>query len=431
MTHAFPDSLWAATATPADPSPTLQGDLEADVTIIGAGFTGLRAALMLAEAGTSVAVLDAGDVGWGASGRNGGQVNPMLPFNGPGDLQRLVGPVYAGRLTDVSLGSADALFNLILRHGIDCGARQNGWLRVDHCNKAGRVARGHAEAWRGEGADMQVVTGTELQTMTGTSAYKTGILNPRGGAVQPLSLARGLAKAARAAGAQIFGGSAVRSLAQGPRGGWTATTSGGTLRSDWVIVATNGYSDALVPDLAGSVLPIVSAQIATEPLAPGLLDDILPGGHTISDTRRVIMYARREPDNRMVFGGHGHMGRDGQVAGHASLIRDAARIFPQLRGVAWRYKWGGRIAITEDRLPHLHEPARGLVAGLGYNGRGVAMSHVMGRILAERVMGRAPDDLDVPVTTLKPIPFRAAQLMGEGAAIWWMKLRDSVEVVLG
>ena len=143
------------------------------------------------------------------------------------------------------------------------------------------------------------------------------------------------------------------------------------------------------------------------------------------------MYARREPDNRMVFGGHGHMDKNGQVAGHNWLMRDAVRIFPQLAGVQWRYKWGGRIAVTEDRLPHLHEPAKGLVAGLGYNGRGVAMSHVMGRVLAERVLGRAREELDFPVTTVRRIPFRAAQMMGVGAATWWMKLRDRVEVTLG
>ena len=112
-------------------------------------------------------------------------------------------------------------------------------------------------------------------------------------------------------------------------------------------------------------------------------------------------------------------------------MRDAVRIFPQLAGVQWRYKWGGRIAVTEDRLPHLHEPAKGLVAGLGYNGRGVAMSHVMGRVLAERVLGRAREELDFPVTTVRRIPFRAAQMMGVGAATWWMKLRDRVEVTLG
>lgn len=427
----FPDSLWKATATPPVPSPVLQGDLDADVTIIGAGFTGLRAALMLAEQGSSVVVVDAGDVGWGASGRNGGQVNPVLPFNSPGDVQKLLGPVYAGRLTDVSLGSADALFNLILRHGIDCGARQNGWLRVDHCDKAGRISRGNAESWNREGAEMQVVIGDDLRAMTGSTAYKTGILTPRGGAVNPLSLARGLAQAARGAGAQIFGDSPVIKLAERAQGGWDVTTAKGRVRSDWVIVATNGYSDDLVPNLAGSILPLVSAQVATEPLEPGLLDEILPGGHTISDTRRVIMYARREPDNRMVFGGHGSLGPDGQVTGHDWVMRDAVRIYPQLKNVAWRYKWGGRIAITEDRLPHLHEPAKGLVIGLGYNGRGVAMSHVMGRVLAERAMGRAPEDLDFPVTDLRPMPFRGLQLMAKGAAIGWMKLRDRVEVVLG
>ncbi len=130
----FPASLWVHTAAAIDPCPPLTDDVDCDVTIVGAGFTGLRAALALAEAGSRVVVIDAGDVGWGASGRNGGQVNPMLPFNGPDQLHKLLGPSYFERLTQASLNSADELFALIRRYQIDCDARQHGWLRVDHCS---------------------------------------------------------------------------------------------------------------------------------------------------------------------------------------------------------------------------------------------------------------------------------------------------------
>ncbi len=300
------------------------------MTVIGAGFTGLRCALSLAEAGSKVVVLDAGDVGWGASGRNGGQVNPMLPFNGPDDLRRLVGPVAAERLAEVSLGSADALFNLILRHDLKCDPRQKGWLRVDHCDKAGRASRGNVEGWNREGADFQVVIGDDLQRLTGSKAYKTGVLAPRGGAVQPLSLAREVARVAKAHGAQIYGGSGVTRLEQA-EGGWVAHTAKGRVNSEWVVVATNGYSDDLLPDVSRSILPLVSVQVATEPLAGDGVSAILPRGHTVSDTRRVIMYGRREPDNRMVFGGHGSVGKDGQMSGHAAVIKDAVRVFRNSR----------------------------------------------------------------------------------------------------
>ncbi|MBM7066115.1 FAD-binding oxidoreductase [Actibacterium sp. 188UL27-1] len=418
--------LWSETAVPAGARPALEGDLSCDVTVVGAGFTGLRAAVKLAEGGARVVVVDAGDVGHGASGRSGGQVNPMLPFHGPEAVRRLVGARYFERLTEVSLGSADALFALIRRYQIDCQARQNGWVRVDHCARAARMSRANVVAWTQCGATMRSLDAADVRHLTGTQVYSSGTLIPQGGAIHPLSLVRGLARVAEGAGARIFGATRVEGLYRGS-GGWLAETPRGRLTSAWVILATNGYTDGLWPGLQSSLLPLVPIQIASDPLPEDRIPAILPEGHTISDTRRVIMYARREPDDRIVFGGLGQMGRGGVVTGHDWLIRDAARIYPGLCGVDWRHRWGGRIALTDDRLPHLHEPAPGLIAGLGYNGRGVAMSHVMGEALADRALGVAAGDLPFPVSSIRRLPFRAVQLMGKRVAVGWMRVRDRLE----
>ena len=425
-TQPFPDSLWVETAARADPNPPLEGDVSADVVVTGAGYTGLRAALELAEAGSRVRVLEAADVGWGASGRNGGQVNPMLPFNSPDKLRKLLGANCFERITDASLNSANELFSLIEKYRIDCQPRRHGWLRVNHSPRAHRESLAIMRGWNELGAGMVAVESDELRRMSGTSAYRTGVATPGGGAVQPLSLARGLARAAKTAGAQIHGQSAVTALKK-TTAGWVVETATAKVTCEWVVLATNGYTDGLLKGLSGSVIPLVPIQIATDPLAEDQISTILPEGHTISDTRRIIMYARREPDNRMVFGGLGRYGPNGEIGGFDWLARDAARVFPGLKGVHWRFRWGGHIALTADRLPHLHEPEKGLIAGLGYNGRGVAMSHVMGRVLAERVLGAQPDTLPFPTTRIERIPFRGIQMMGKGMAIGCMRFLDFLE----
>ncbi|MGC3940073.1 NAD(P)/FAD-dependent oxidoreductase [Roseobacter sp. EG26] len=422
----IPNALWRVTAPDPAPAIRLEGDLRCDVAVIGGGFTGLRAALDLAEAGASVAVFEAGDVGFGASGRSGGQVNPMLPVAVPDDLHRAVGPKYFERMAETSLKSADDLFDLIRAYQIQCDARQKGWIRVDHNRAARDVSRRNARLWNAHGADFDFLEREDVEKLTGAKGYATGTLSARGGAVQPMALVRGLDRAARAAGAQIFSFSPVRAMAR-KDAFWRLSVSDHTVVASTVIVATNGYSDELVQGLKGSVLPLFSTQMATDPLEESEIGPILPQGHTISDTRRLIMYARREPGGQMCFGGIGFRKPLGGVGGFGWILKDAPETFPSLKRVKWRYQWSGQIALTEDRVPHLHEPAPGLIAGLGYNGRGVAMSHVMGRELARRALGAPAEDLPFPVAKILPYKFRLPQVLGAGLAMAFLRMRDRLE----
>jgi glycine/D-amino acid oxidase-like deaminating enzyme len=419
-------AVWEVTAKAEQQGEDLRGPAEADVAVVGAGFTGLRAALDLAEAGCSVAVFDAGEVAWGASGRSGGQVNPMLPVARPGELLKAIGPVYFERLVEVSLRSADDLFDLIRKHNIDCDARQKSWLRVDHCAKARGIARAAAQEWNSHGAGFEFVDGDDVLRMSGSPAYSSGVLAPRGGAVQPLSLAFGMARAARAAGARLYRFAPVTSAVRQDQK-WHLTTGGHPVVCQQLILATNGYSGSLNKPVMQSVLPLVPVQIATEPLSDEVIGSILSGGQTISDTRRMIMYARREPDNRMVFGGIGYRTPLGGTSGFNWLLRDVKRVFPALRDVEWPYRWSGRIALTDDHIPHFHEPEPGMLAGLGYNGRGVAMASLMGKWLAARALGADPHQLPIPCSKAEPLAWRTPQVLGAGIAMPLMRLRDRME----
>jgi sarcosine oxidase len=170
--------------------------------------------------------------------------------------------------------------------------------------------------------------------------------------------------------------------------------------------------------------------VASEPLPDDVRDSILPGGQTLSDTRRTILYGRREPDGQLVLGSIGQ-GGDGRTADFEYLRREAVRVFPQLAKTKWHYKWGGLIAITQDHLPHLHEPAPGLFAGLGYNGRGVAMANVMGRVLAELALGKDAKDMPFPITPVRPYPFQKFTRIGIPLAIAWMGFRDRLDRMIG
>ena len=420
---SLPPSLWAATAEPAPALESLQGAIRADVLIVGGGYTGLSAALHLAEAGRDVVLLDAGEPGWGASGRNGGQVIPGLKDD-PDALEQRLGKKAGARLVETVGGAADEVFALIREHGIACDAVQEGWIQPAHTDAALVTATARARQWEERGVPIRLLSADEVHARIGCSPiYRGGWLDPRGGTVQPLSYARGLAKAALKQGAQLFRQSRVQGL-ETDGSGWKARTAEGSVRADSVILATNGYSDGLWPGLSRSVVPVFSQQLATRPLPEDLRDRVLKGGVSASDTRRLLWYFRLDREGRLLMGGRGTMDRPGLDQG-APLLQALHRLFPDTRDIDPEFVWAGRVAMTADHLPHLHVLDRQVFAGLGFNGRGVAMATVMGRLLAQLANGAGPESLPFPVTPLKPIPFHGFRGAAVRAMVQYYRFLDA------
>ncbi|MBF2761397.1 MAG: FAD-binding oxidoreductase [Ectothiorhodospiraceae bacterium AqS1] len=428
-TAELPPSLWAATAVDAPPSSSLEGSLSVDVVVVGAGFCGLRTAIELASAGVSACVIDVGAIGWGASGRNGGQVNP-IGHESPSGVARRWGVAVEServqRYLRFTIGAADGLFDLVRRLGIECDAEQNGWIRGLHSEAAGREFEGLFDGWQRAGADLRLLERDEIEGLSGTRCYFRGWLAARGGSVQPLSYARGLARAALAAGANIFtdtrGSDLVRS---GDR--WLLSTDRGKVFADSVVLCTNAYTDGLFPGLRESIVPVVSVQSATGTLTEAQMAEILPKRQTFSDTRRVIFYFRKTADNRLVFGS---AGREGDLPGAADrrrLLEGLRTVYPQFPDLDIEYLWGGRIALTLDHLPHIHELAPGIIAGLGCNGRGVAMATAMGAELADWVLHRDADRLALPITRPRRIPLHRFHSIGVRALLGWREMLDRRE----
>lgn len=411
MALPLPDSLWVATANPGPETQQLVGDLTADVAIVGAGFTGLRAALELSQQGVSVVVVDAGQVGWGASGRNGGQVNPIA-HEAPDTIRKkwakLYGEKHAAeyteRFTNTYMGAADELFSLVKNHNIECSAEQNGWIRSVHGAAAIPAFEKMLSGWQSVGADIEALDAAQVEKMSGSQSYGQGWLAKRGGSVQPMSYVRGLADAALRAGASIYSDTRIETLTQ-ENGKWKLAAPTGSISTDKVLLCTNGYSDELMPGLAQSIVPVISIQAATQVLTEEQSSVILPERQTFADTRRVIFYFKKTAENRLVFGSAGVTDELPDAADRARIVKGLRTVYPQFPELKVDYIWGGRIAVTQDHLPHIHQPAPGLYAGLGCNGRGVAMSTVMGRLLAEAAMDKAQAELPMPVTAIKKYPF--------------------------
>ncbi len=382
--QAHPPSYYAATANPAPPRPSLAGDADCDVCVIGGGYTGLATALNLAERGHSVVLLEQARIGWGASGRNGGQIGTGQRVD-QRTLERAHGRAAARVLWDLACEAVEEVRARVERHRIACDWKP-GLLYVGHTPKAAREEQEYAEWLRrtyGYGT-VRPVSRDELVRMLASGRYHGGALDSRGGHLHPLNYALGLADAAHAAGTRLHEGTTVTAV-EG-RGPVVVRTTGGTVRARAAVLGCNGYLGDLAPDVAPRIMPINNFIVATAPLPePRALirDDV-----AVADSRFVVRYFRLSADGRLLFGGGENYSNRFPTDIAAFVRPHLLEVFPQLAGTPLEFAWGGTLAITMTRMPHVARLGDGLYVAHGYSGHGVAIATLAGKLIAEAVDGR-------------------------------------------
>lgn len=424
VAESYPaDSWYTATARLLDPFPALDGDATADVAIVGGGYTGLSAALHLAERGVDVVLIEENRVGWGASGRNGGQIHSGQRRDVEW-LEAHLGIEHARRLWGLGEEAKALLRELISRHAMDCDLR-SGVFGVAHKQRYVEGEKRHVEKLRRDYGyqNISFVDRAALADALGTDAYFGGTLDSGGGHLHALNFALGIARAAARAGARVHEATAVKRLEQG--GKHVLVTPRGRVSADTVILAGNGYLDGVEPDTEARVMPMNNFILTTEPVGAGAPGGILKGREAASDSRFVIYYWRPTPDGRLLFGGGETYSRAFPSDIRAMVRRHMLNIYPQFEDVRIDHAWGGTLAVTVNRLPYIRKIRSGVYVGAGYSGQGVTIAPLAGKLLAEALTdapGRLDDYANLPCPRFPGGKWlRTPTLV---AAMTWFALRD-------
>ena len=420
----FTRSLWSRTAPPFESYPVVPNALQVEVAIVGAGFAGLSAAIALLERGVEVAVLESRQPGFGASGRNGGQVNPFTKHE-PDALHALYGEQVGQGIVDLAISSGDRVFELIRRYAIDCDPVQTGFLQGTDKPASFHTLRQRCEAWARAGAKATWLDTDAIRQYSGSQRFRCGWLLKSGGTVHPLKYVRGLARAVTSLGGAIHGESPALKL-QANGGIWTITTPTGVVNARRVILATNAYTTDLWPGLRQTVVPLYSMQVATNPLPADIGAQILAGGQSMTDALRLVQYFRRDAEGRFVIGERGPFRDMPREADTHRVIGVARKMYPGLANVEFPYRWAGKVAMTTDHMPHFHRLAPGLSAMLGFNGRGVAMATTLGQVLAAACLDDRALAVPFPVTPMRPIRMHALNMVGVAAMIAYYRVLDQI-----
>jgi glycine/D-amino acid oxidase-like deaminating enzyme len=426
----WPNSLWAAT-TPSGPDlPELVGAAQADVVVIGGGFTGLSTALHLREAGVDVAIVEAMEPGWGASGRNNGQVIPTLSRPDPDDIVAKHGAA-GERFVALLRDSAQTLFDVTRRYQIQAEQEQTGWVQPVHSPGRIKIAERRVRQWSKFGAPVELLSRDQTRRMLGSDAWFGGFWNKSGGHINPLALSRGLACVVLDQGGRIYARSpAVSFVRRDDR--WVVKTEKGEISGRALILATNAYtgefSKALMPDIAHEVMPVLSWQMATQPLSEAARQTIIPGRQAMSDTHGELYFARYDARHRLVTGG-AVIGPGNKVARIKQRVGERLqRLWPQIGSVEFDYVWNGYVGMTTDFLPRIHRLGPDAYGWTGCNGRAVALSIALGDELSKAVRGVVESDLALPFSDPAPI---AAHGLLRRLAPWMLMVyrrRDAREI---
>ncbi|WP_299415104.1 FAD-binding oxidoreductase [uncultured Sulfitobacter sp.] len=421
---AYPPSWYAATANTLPPFEPLQGAQRADVCIVGAGYTGLSAALHLAQAGRSVVLLDAQRLGFGASGRNGGQLGSGQRMDQDA-LEALVGDPEAAKLWALAEDAKNLVKSLIAGHQIDCQIKP-GVAWTGSSTKEVRHLHEYAEhlAQKYSYRHIETLDHKALQSVCPSPDYLGGILDADAAHLHPLNYALGLARAAAAAGVRIHESSAVRQIAEGSPA--TVNTDAGHVVADHVILACNGYLGGLNGQVAARVMPINNFIIATEPLGARVAD-VLPRDIAVADSRFVVNYFRLSHDGRLLFGGGESYSYRFPTDIAAKVRKPMSVVFPALKDVQIDYAWGGTLGITMKRLPYLARTSTNILSASGYSGHGVGTATHAGQLMAQAIIGQ--DDGFNTLAALPNTPFPGGPSLRSPLlvlAMCWYAMRDRI-----
>jgi glycine/D-amino acid oxidase-like deaminating enzyme len=401
MTQMRQQCLWEHLSPPPASAGALASQVQADVCVIGGGITGLCAAIHLLEQGQRVVLVEARQVGRGGSGRNVGLVNAGTWIR-PDDVEAVLGPVQGSRLNRV-LGQAPAeVFAMIERYGIDCQVQRAGTLHMGHNATGVADLQARHEQWARRGADVELLHGARCEEYCGTTKIATALLDRRAGTINPMAYTLGLAAAVRRLGGQIYQHSPVQRLERtGDR--WHVHSDKGVVLADKVVISTGAYTEGDWTDLQRHYFRGYYLQVASVPLQGPAADAILRHGQGSWDTRTVLSSIRRDDQGRLLLGSMGRFDNKPDWFVRSWADRIQGHYFPQLGKVQWEMHWTGCIDFTPDHLMRLFEPAPGLVAVTGYNGRGNTTGTVIGRALADYLLKGELDGLPLPFSPMKAV----------------------------
>jgi gamma-glutamylputrescine oxidase len=421
-------SLWADTAEPLRTFPDLSGEVQADVVIIGAGYTGLSAAHHIAKSGLTPIVLEANRPGWGASGRNGGVVTAKFRQSFR-SIAAAHGRAMAKRMYEIAHESTEIVEELVSEFGI-ASARltRSGQVKAAHNHETLGAAIDEAEWMKREMGDAEVRTlnADQVRDETGSRAFVGGVLNPGSGGIHPLNYLHGLAEGVAARGVAIYQESpALRLRRETDR--VVIETPHGAVRARQAIIATNSYSDLTdaTRDMRRTLIPFRSAIITTDRLPSDIASRLMPSGRTYTETKRMMRWFRMV-DDRVVFGGRGAFGKQDSEAAFDALRRAMIGIFPELADTPLAFKWSGLVGMTLDSVSHIGRLNDQTLFSMGYNGAGVAMASLMGRYLAAFVRGERPDVGLLDASRLKTIPFYPLREPAVRMVAGWYQLLDAI-----
>lgn len=423
---AYPPSYYAASANPAPARPALREDTEADVCVVGAGYTGLSSALFLLEQGFSVVVLEAARVGFGATGRNGGQI--VNSYSRDIDvIERSVGQQQARLFGEMAFEGGRIIRERVARYNIDCDLKDGGVFAALSAKQMGHL-EAQQRLWERYGnKQLELLDQRRIREVAGTDQYVGGLLDMSGGHIHPLNLALGEAAAVESLGGRIFEQSGATRIDRGTNP--VVHTAQGKVRAKFVIVAGNAYLGNLIPELAAKSMPCGTQVIATEPLSGDLAASLLPQDYCVEDCNYLLDYYRLSADKRLIFGGGVVYGaRD--PANIESIIRPKLlKVFPQLKQVKIDYAWTGNFLLTLSRLPQVGRLGDTVYYSQGCSGHGVTYTHLAGKIIAEALRGQA-ERFDA-FAGLPHYPFPGGRALGApltALAAWYYSLRDKFGV---